>query len=173
MVLACNSSANDKVAYCLFQDNRKRCMQHFSSYLLQQLAVLLCVPFIIYCHSNVGNGGFKRICFDINLKEVLLLMQFESSLSGMKGSCLVNANFCAFISTQNPLWPTPPKKTLHFKMVFPSSLVKINVPGEFKIFSIFLIPLIIKSTILSHAMLTIIIKRDYDFKNDNTFIQVK
>ena len=36
-----------------------------------------------------------------------LLMQFESSLSGMKGSCLVNANFCAFTSTQNPLWPTP------------------------------------------------------------------
>ena len=33
-----------------------------------------------------------------------LLMQFESSLSGMKGSCLVNANFCAFASTQNPLW---------------------------------------------------------------------
>ena len=57
-----------------------------------------------------------------------------------------------------------PEENRHFKMVFPSSCTRENnnVPGWLKIFSIFLIPLTIKSTILSHAMLTIIIKRDYN-----------
>ena len=59
-----------------------------------------------------------------------LLMQFESSLSGMKGSSLVNAKLlCIYIHPKSIMAYAPRKNAISKWCLHLHALVKINVPG--------------------------------------------
>lgn len=95
----------------------------------------------------------------------ILWWQYKVSRNGRKGGCQL---LCIYI---HPLFirVKAPRRTAILKWRFhQSSLAKIDVLGKFNLFSIF-IPLTSKNTILSHAVLKIVIRPDYNSSQTKLF----